>query len=106
MFLSTILLICGTGLTAAIPTKRPDITALLQAEDESENAIDVEELPAKKTVEPPVSLGNQLAVGALFPERAGLETGHRRRPPPPPGLRRSMSTPLPSGDYALPPASL
>ena len=25
----------------------------------------------------PVSLGSQLAVGALFPERAGLETGHR-----------------------------
>merc|ERR1711931_386620 len=76
----SIVLICGAGLAVAIPTKRPDISALLQTVDESDNAIDVEELPAKKDPNPLslfVSLGSQLAVGALFPERAGLETGHR-----------------------------
>merc|ERR1719308_405021 len=67
----------GAGFAAANPTKRPDISALLKAEDEGENSIDVEELPTKKATAASVSLGSQLAVGALFPERAGLETGHR-----------------------------
>jgi len=75
--LFTTFLMFGAGFAAANPTKRPDISALLKSEDESENSIDVEELPTKKATAPPVSLGSQLAVGALFPERAGLETGHR-----------------------------
>eukprot|EP00092_Neocalanus_flemingeri_P019089 GFUD01020679.1.p1 GENE.GFUD01020679.1~~GFUD01020679.1.p1 ORF type:complete len:160 (-),score=46.82 GFUD01020679.1:67-546(-) len=64
-------------LATSTPIDRVNITALLDAQDIQENSIDVEELPAKKAELPPTPLGSQLAVGQLFPERVGLETGHR-----------------------------
>jgi len=68
--------LCCVALVTSSPTKRPDIDALLDAQDAFENVIDVEEQPSKKTTTLP-PLGSQFAVGALFPERANLETGHR-----------------------------
>merc|ERR1711892_87935 len=56
------------------PIDRVDINALLDAQDIQDNDIDVEELPNKKVAIP---LGRQFAVGHIFPERKGLESGHR-----------------------------
>eukprot|EP00091_Calanus_sinicus_P010129 TRINITY_DN2355_c0_g1_i6.p1 TRINITY_DN2355_c0_g1~~TRINITY_DN2355_c0_g1_i6.p1 ORF type:complete len:162 (-),score=42.85 TRINITY_DN2355_c0_g1_i6:74-559(-) len=76
---SVIIFICFVAFATPSPTKRPDISSLLAAQDVNANSINVEEMPTKKVTlsTTPTPLGSQLAVGSLFPERAGLETGHR-----------------------------